>query len=264
MFRTTHATSAGGQACLGGGRDDVASMCAACVDEHKPLLIPKRSVAHEAGEGWLKRDSCRASSTSGCGGSARWRRQGRDRRSRAGGEQMTVIAVWSHGLVRYGRNVPVDSSDQIATFLKCLINVQKSWVARLANLAGAKPISVALTAAGSGSPLAPLAPTSRDVADQVFTMWGGLRSGWSAQTRTATKCESKRRQRRGADNVDASDKRSPRGRGIPSFVMDVGLPANRSKADVREIIVPVPTCVIFEDTMVNRGAVGPVPMERQM
>ena len=137
-------------------------------------------------------------------------------------------------------------------------------MARLANLAGAKPISGALTAAGAGSPLAPLAPTTRDVADQVFTMWGGLRSGWSAQTRTATICESKRRQRRGADNVDASDKRSPRGRGIPSFVMDVGLPANKSKADVREITVPVPTCVIFEDTMVNRGAVGPVPMERHM
>ena len=124
MFRTTHATSAGGQACLGGGRDDVASMCAACVEEHKPLLIPKRSVAHEAGEGWLKRDSCRASSTSGCGGCARWRRQGRGRRGRAGGEEMTVIAVWSHGLVRYGRSVPVDSNDKIAAFLKFLSNVQ--------------------------------------------------------------------------------------------------------------------------------------------
>ena len=68
----------------------------------------------------------------------------------------------------------------------------------------------------------------------------------------------------GPVRIDASDKRSPRGRGIPSFVMDVGLPANKSKADVREIIVPVPACVTFVDTMVNRGAVGPVPMERQM
>ena len=63
--------------------------------------------------------------------------------------------------------------------------------------------------------------------------------------------------------MDTNGKSSLRGRCILIFVVGAGLPANRSKANVREIIVPVPTCVVFEDTVVSREAVGPVPMERQ-
>ena len=152
MLCTAHATSAGSQACLSGGGDDVASMNTTCMNEHKPLPTSKRSVAHEAGKGWLWRDSCRASSTGGHGRGIRWRKQGRERRGRAGRKEVSVVAVRGHGLVRYDRGVPVDANDQIAAQPNFFNVIKRSWVARLINLACAKPISSALTTAGAGSP----------------------------------------------------------------------------------------------------------------
>ena len=87
-------------------------------------------------------------------------------------------------------------------------------MARLSNLAFAKPVSSAFMAAGAGSPLVSLVPYTADVADQVLTMWGALRSGWSARYQIVTICEAEKQQRRGAENIDAGDNRSPRGRSI--------------------------------------------------
>ena len=94
--------------------------------------------------------------------------------------------MWNHGLAWQIHSVPVGSNDQIAAFLKLLGNIQRSWVARLTDLTSAEPIPRALAAAGAGSPLAPFVPTARDVANQVYTMWGELRSGWPAQNLTTT------------------------------------------------------------------------------
>ena len=63
--------------------------------------------------------------------------------------------------------------------------------------------------------------------------------------------------------MDADGKRSSRTRGMPSFEMDVGLPANRSKADILNNITTITICVTFVNTVVSQEAVDPVPMDVQ-
>ena len=63
--------------------------------------------------------------------------------------------------------------------------------------------------------------------------------------------------------MDADGKRSSRTRGMPSFVMDVGLPANRTKADIQNNITAITIGDTFVNTVVNQEAVDPVPMEMQ-
>ena len=49
--------------------------------------------------------------------------------------------------------------------------------------------------------------------------------------------------------------------GMPRFVMDIGLPANKSKADIRSNIKAFTSCATFANTVVGPGAGGPVLIE---
>ena len=63
--------------------------------------------------------------------------------------------------------------------------------------------------------------------------------------------------------MDADGQRSTSTGGMPSFVMDIGLPANRSKADIRSNITAITICFTFANIVANQEAVDPLLMKMQ-
>ena len=173
IFGTTYPASTGSQPRLRRKRYNVSRMCTTRMNQHKSILVTKRSVTHETGKGWLRKGFCNDPSAD-----RRVWRIGRVWHRRALGSGVSCkrvpgIAMRGHGRIGHCQGAPIDSGCQIASGMELVIDIQRPRMAGLANSASAEPLTCASPTAGDWSPLAPHAQSFSDTANRVLTMCGG-------------------------------------------------------------------------------------------